>query len=249
MKNIHYIILSMLLFTAACKKDAYEPRASADVFVINTAVDAGALKVNAGADGSFLYRKAIDLTYGTYSAYGAFTGSNTVTVVRSADTTKALFTRSVDLKPISTLYITGQYPNVETVYQAENNFPFISSNGISPDNSVYIRFANMSPNASSVNIKIQSAATNIATALPYKGVSDFVKYAAAPAIAAIGTTPAVPATPDYVFQVTDAATNVVLGTFTVSPGNVRYKTISIVLRGLVNGTGANTFGILQVSYT
>lgn len=210
--------------------------------VVNAAIGNTGIKINPGGSG-FAYSRATSLGFSANAAFGAYLGSNTVTVVNTADTTQTLFKRTIDVQPISTLYISGQSPAIDTTYRVEQNLPFIAPYVVNADNSAYIRFVNLSPNSGPLNINIKSATTNEVTALPYRGISAFKKY------------DALTTTPTYVFEIRDATTNQVLFTsssqFSIS--TIRYKTMSVIIKGLVPpyppGTPtANQFGILQVNY-
>ncbi|MET1055801.1 MAG: hypothetical protein ABWY16_10880 [Pedobacter sp.] len=237
-KNLLSVTAVILLFLgAACEKDNDEIKATANITVINAAVGTGAVRVNPGAGSGFAYSKASDLGYGSSSVYGAFRGQNTVTVVSATDTTKTLFIRSVELQSINSLYIAGQSPTIDTIFRAEKNLPYIQSSVLSPDSSVYIRFVNLSPNSTPLNITIRAAASNEVSALAYKGISEFKKYASKTA------------STSYIFEVRDAATNTLRSTLTFNATTNRYKTLSLVIRGLMGTTtGTDAFGIFQVNY-
>jgi hypothetical protein len=237
-KNLLSIISVILLFLgAACEKDDNEIKATANITVINAAVGAGAVRVNPGAGVGFSYARASDIGYGSSSVFGAFRGNNAVTVVSATDTTKAFFTRTVDLQSINSLYISGQTTTIDTMFRAETNIPYIQSSVLSPDSSVYIRFVNLSPNSTPLNINIRSAASNEVSSLAYKGISEFKKYASKTA----STT--------YIFEVRDAATNTLRSTLTFNATTNRYKTLSLIIRGLMGTTtGTDAFGTFQVNY-
>ena len=238
MKKILLSVISIiLLFASSCEKDNNDPKGTSNVNIINATVGGGAIKANVGAGTSFVYSKATDLAFGTSGVYGAYLGSNTIKIVSSTDTTKIVFNRTIDLQPISTLYIAGQTPNIDTLFRVEKSLPFIPVSLTNPDNSIYIRFVNLSPNSTPLNITIRSAATNEVTALGYKGISDFKKYDAQST------------TPNYIFEVRDAATNTLRATLTLNTNNNRFKTIALIVKGLMGTTtGTDAFGLFQVNY-
>jgi len=223
MKKIVYSVISVILLFlgSACEKDDNEIKGTANITVINAAIGNGAIRVNPGLGGGFSYAKASDIAYGTSAGVGAFTGTNNITVVKTTDTTNILFQRSIALQPISTLYISGQAPAIDTMYRVESNFPYIQASKLDADNSVYIRFVNLSPNSAPLNVNIRSSVTNEVSGLAYKGITAFKKYDA-PTTAA-----------SYIFEVRDAATNIVIFTYTLPLATFRYKTLSIVIGGLV----------------
>jgi len=245
MKKILYSVLSVFLLClgSACERDDYEFRATANITVVNAGAGIGAIKVNPGAGSGFAYSKALDLANYASGVYGAFTGSNTITVVKSLDTNAKLFQRTIDLKPISTLYISGTTTAIDTMFRVESNFPYINSSAVNAEAAMYIRFVNLSPNSVNVNIRIAAATTNEVTALPYKGISEFKKYAAP-------TTPATPA--GITFEIRNATNTATLGTAVVNYNNTRYKTASIIFRGLLVEPPATIspfpVGTFQVNY-
>lgn len=244
MKKILYgIISAMLLFSvSSCKKDKTTYNGTSSTYVINAAVGAGAVKVNLGGSNGFAYSRAPDLAYGASGLYSGFTGSNSINIVSSADTTKTIFNRTINLQAINTIFVAGQAPNIDTIYRAETNFPYINPTVNRPDSSMYVRFVNLSPNSPPLNINIQSAPTNETTALPYKGITAYKKYAAL--------------TKNYTFEIRDPALDPSktspLTTFTLSTSNTRYKTTTLVIKGLVpvdpTNPGPTPISVLQVNY-
>ncbi len=234
----------LLLSVAACKRDEIDPAATANINVINVAVDAGAVKV-ATANESFIWRPLPSLNYSASTSIGAYPGTNSIQVVSATDTTKMLYSATAELKMVNTLYLTGQSPNIEGVFVAEDNVPFgIAGITANAENVMYIRFVNLCPNAGPINVKISNASGDEVSSLAYKGFTDFKKYVAAQAT----TSPAVPQTPDYLFQFRDVATNTLLASATVGVTTNRYRTLSLILKGLKGATGTNAPGILQVNY-
>jgi len=239
MKKILYGVISvMLLFLgSACEKDdTNEFKSTASIMVVNATVGSVAVKVNPGATTGFSYAKSDPLNYGVSLAFGAYTGNNTISVVSSADTTKTLFTRTVDLQPISTLYLAGQASSVDTIFRTETNFPFIQGAVVNPDNSAYIRFVHLSPNSPPLDVNFGSTTPSEVTGLAYKGISPFKKYA-------------VPLTgSNLIFTVKESGGTGNIATVNLTLNNIRYKTISIIVRGLKSGTGADVIGTTTVTY-
>jgi len=240
-RNLHAtIVVALMLILSSCAKDNNELKASANIYTVNAAIGAGSIKVNPGITKGFAYKNAPDLAYGTSSVFGTFSGSKNITVVSSTDTTKTLFSRTIDLQSIHSLYIAGQSPTIDTIFRTERNFPYIQGAKLNPDSSIYIRFINLSPNSTPLKIKISTATTNEVDALAYKDISPFKKYSAQKNVTA-----------NYVFEVRDVATNTLrtTATATINPATNRYKTISIIYKDLMRTapTGPDiTF--LQLNY-
>jgi hypothetical protein len=237
-KTLLLVIPAALLFLfSSCEDENYTIKGTANITVINAALNAGAIKVNAGAGSGFAYARATDIAFGGSAQYGAFTGSTPVIVVSSADTSKTFFSRTIDLPLNSTLYITGLSPAIDTAYRVEKTIPVIQTAVVRPDSSVYIRFVNLSPNSTPLNIKIKDAATNEVVGLGYKAVSEFKKYAAK-----TNNT-------QYVFEIRDAGSTFTFTLPSFNATNNRYKTITLVIRGMMGiTTGTTAFGTFQVNH-
>ena len=244
MKKILYSVISaMFLFLgSACERDDYEFKQTASITVVNAGLGIGAVKVNPGAGSGFAYSRALDVANYNSGVFGAFAGSNTITVVKSSDTTIKYFERTTDLQPISTLYISGAATAIDTTFRIEKDFPLINSSSVNAENAMYVRFVNLSPNSGSINVRILAATTNEVSALAYKGISDFKKYNAPPA--PVGS-------PQFTrFEIRNATNTTTLATFDVNYNGTRYKTASVIFRGLLPEGTLNPFpvGAFQVNY-
>jgi hypothetical protein len=240
MKKILYSAISaMLLFLgSACERDDYEFKQTASITVVNAGLGIGAIKVNPGAGSGFAYSRALEVANYNSGVFGAFAGSNTITVVKSLDTTIKYFERTTDLQPISTLYISGAATAIDTTFRIEKEFPLINSSGVNAENAMYVRFVNLSPNSGSINVRFAATTALEVTGLTYRGISAFKKY---PATAT-----------SYDFEIRNAANTATLSTVRVTTSASRYKTLSIIFRGLVKAlpTDPDPFpvGAFQVTY-
>lgn len=242
MKNLYIISVIILYFFIGCKKQKDNFQSTSNIFVINAMVGYGPVKVNANSDNTFSYNRASDIPYGGSGIYGGIIGDNNVKIVSSIDTNNILFSKKVLLKKINTFYLIGLSPAIDTLLKTEDNIPYIQSFNSNPDKSLYIRFVNLSPNSGSININIRTSSNNEISNLKYKEISEFKKY------------PALSNTPNYVFEVRDAITNNLLTSYTLNVNTNRYKTISLVIRGLIRPidsppvTGPTALAVFQVNY-
>lgn len=231
---IIYIAVLTLFF--ACKKDDDKLQPTASIYVINTTIGLSAVKVNPGASSEFSYAKASNVSFGSSGVFGTYTGSKTIAIVNASDTSSVIFSKNIDLTSASILYLSGQAPNIDTMFTVANKLPYVTGPVANPDNSMYIRFENWSPNSTPLSINIRSSVTNEVSNLPYKGISDFKKYVA------------LTTTANYIFEVRDA-NNTVRATFTLNTNNSRFKTVGLIIKGLLGTTtGTNAFGVFQVNY-
>jgi hypothetical protein len=241
MKKV-YLFLSLsltLISILSCKKDEYQLRNTASVMIVNAAIANGNIKANVGADNTFLFAKAIEIPYGSSGLYGTYMGVQNINIMSSTDSTKSFYRKTMSLKPLSTIYICGQNPIIDTIFTIEDNLPSIYSGSVTnPENALYLRFINLSPNSPPLNINIRTVTSNEITGLAYKATSTFKKYEA------------LTTTANYIFEIRDSQTNIVQTTFTLITNSNRFKTISLIIRGTYGvTTGANAFGISQINYT
>jgi len=106
-----------------------------------------------------------------------------------------------------------------------------------------IRFINLSPNSSPVNVTLStSTSVNQFSNVGYKEYTSFKSFAAA----SINT--------NYTFQVRSASNpTLVLASVTMSGTSVnayvpRFKNVTLVFKGLIGGTGINAPSIVRVNY-
>src|SRR5262249_37624813 len=155
------------------------------------------------------------VSYARSLQIGAYAGSNTVTAASSADTTKILFTSSgkQEFKSggINTLFLCGNTGAYEGIFINNDNIMNRT------DSVIGIRFINLSPNSSPLNITLSTTPTvNEAANLAYKQITDFKTY------------PATQNITSYVFQIRDGG-GVLLASYTLpkNPPVSPYTTVTI----------------------
>jgi len=236
-------IFSAVILTFAflgCSKNINNTSNSltSSVNVINAAVNVAGIKVNTNGV-PIIYASATQVGYGASAIYYVPRITTPVTVVASADTTTYLLNKSFDFHSgIYSLYIAGQAGAIDTILKEETSYPFIRTDVVMPDSSIYLRFVNLSPNSSPININIKSSTATEATSLSYKSITDFKKY------------PALAANANYIFEIRDASSNTLLisYTFNVTATN-RFKNVAIILKGLAGTTtGTNTLSAFASNY-
>lgn len=241
------ILLFAGLLVQSCKKKENDLRALSSLTVVNAAIDAAGVKTNtSGTIKSWAAIPTAEVAnYANSKNYGVFAGTRPVTVVIAADTTKTLYSIIHDFKQagFNTLFLCGQVGTYEGVYLADDQLPNYSNEVVG------IRFINLSPNSPAVDVVLTSTPTvNEASGLAYKQKSEFKTYPTGDLKTAI------------TFQVKNAATGVVLATYslsgtavspytTVTLAQVRYKNLTLVIKGLAGTTtGTNAFGVFPVPH-
>jgi len=244
MKKILMILLTGLIIQS-CKKEEDTP-ALASITVVNAAIDVAATK--AYASDKKVSWSAIPtgdvVNFANFKHFGVFAGSKNVAAVISADTTKNLYSGTAEFKEASlnTLFLCGQAGSYEGVYLADENLPNYT------EEVVGIRFINLSPNSPAISVNLVATPTvNETASLAYKQKNEFKTY------------PASNVSTGIAFQVKDAGTGVLLASYAlpataVSPyttatvAQARFKNVTLVIKGLVGGTGTNAFGVFPVGH-
>ncbi len=233
------LVLGWMIFVLfSCKKDNTVYSSSTTVNVVNAAVNVAAIKVNLN-NTPIVYASASQVAYGAAALYFTTGPTSPVTIVVSADTTTFLVKNAISFQPgVYTMIIAGQSPAIDTLIRQEINYPYIHNDPTAIDSSINIRFVNLSPNSSPVNINIKNSASTEVSNLGYKDMTAFKKYAALS-----GNT-------KYIFEIRNATTNTLLTTYTLSiTATNRFKNVAITLKGLVGTTsGTNAFGVFVVNY-
>ncbi|WP_316789313.1 hypothetical protein [Pedobacter frigoris] len=246
MKKI-LMILIVGLVIQSCKKEESKP-ALASITVVNVAIDVAGSKAYA-SDKRINWSAIVAadvVNFANFKHFGVFVGSKNVVAVNSVDTTKTLYGGTAEFKEagLNTLFLCGQAGSYEGVYLSDENLPNYTNEVVG------IRFINLSPNSPAISVNLVATPTVNETAnLSYKQNTEFKTYNADANVVKTG----------IAFQVKDATTGVLLASCTlpataVSPyttatvAQARFKNVTLVIKGLVGGTGANAFGVFPVSH-
>lgn len=232
MKNkiIPAAIIAAFIVTS-CKKDKEQPLL-ASINVVNTAINAGAVKVN------YFGRPVIWANYATQvanNAHAVFSlpvgNSVPLSIVPTADTLTPMYNNNLNLAAgeVYSLYLIGQAAPYESMLVKEA-IPHIA------DSSVNVRVINLSPNSPGVKVTLSTSTTvNEFSNLAYKQSSEFKNY---PAKAVNGAS--------YTFQVRNAVTDAIIATSpAVTLNTYRFHSITLVLRGMVGSTPAAGVSIVR----
>ena len=230
MKRFAPHALAILICFTGCKKAGVALSPLGSLNFVNATVNLASAKVNFTNLKGLYSSTSTTTAYGGYTQYGINAGVTVpITVVSVADTNTAVFTGNFNFVngSIYSLYLAGTTTAVDTVFALDN----IPSH---PDSSCGVRFINLSYNSSPIVITLASTPTVIEfNSLAYKQSSAFKTY---PALATNGT---------YAFQVRDAITNNLLGSYTLT--TPRFFNCTLVWKGMTGATGTNAPGIARVN--
>ncbi len=240
MRYRYIIAIALFIMVQACKKENILLE-NASINVVNATVDLTSLITNfTGKTITYSAVKPVQRTnYGTNQAYAVPAGNTNVSIVSFADTSKVLLSENKTNKAgqLNTLFLTGQLPNLESVYLENENFPTYT------DEVIGVRVINLSPGSPAVSVNLVASPTvKEVSSLTYKQISPFKTY------------PIVNYATPISFEIRDAVNGDLLSTYsipttgTISVGGSVHKNITIVIKGLVGGTGTNSFGTFAVAH-
>lgn len=230
--NKPFILVAMLLSAsiifASCAKDHFETQPLASLRIVNTITGGAPIKL--GSNKAAVNNNAI----GNFSL---FTGNPDIYVWPTTDSLSPYYNsvKAVAIKEgeYYTLFLGGTPSTPEGILQKES-FQNYS------DSVMGIRFINLSPNSTPVNVTLSTTTgVNEFANIAFKQISDFKSF------------PASSTNSSYTFQVRSAATPATIySTITISLTGTaaipRFKNVSLVFRGTVGGNPAP--GITRVDH-
>jgi len=232
MKQIFYTLIIWAALFSACKKSDIQVTPLASINIVNATVNSTVVKANFTNNTGVFGTTSLSVGYGGNTVYPLPAGNNIpVTITATADTLHPVY-----YVPISaasgdyySLYLCGQTGAIESILMKDN---FTTRQ----DSTFGIRIVNLSFNSGPINMTLSTATTtNEIANIAYKTVSDFKAY------------PCKATSPAVTFQLRDAATGKLLGSQAFTVGTMpRFHNVTLVLRGMVGGTGSAALGLQMV---
>lgn len=235
-RNFMLLCCTAVLCITACKKDLNLPTDVANIVVVHTMRDVPTLLVNtSGKEGVW---KTLTDSYTGKVAYGGILGNpfKTVTaknlkIVSATDTLGSIYQAGADFSPVPgnlyTLLLGGSASAPESILIKESLIA-------RADSTTAVRFINLGQLTKSIKVNIKNSNATEASQLNYKSYGDFkvfdVDYKH----------------PNYIFEFRDEETNNLLLTYTFVVA--RTYNVSLVLRGILGGTGTNALAITRVNH-
>lgn len=211
---------------SACKKDKTEANNVANLNVFNGIIQKNVqLKINGNINNSGANSgnsRQNTIFFGSNTFYYAEAKNTPISILDRTDSSN-LLSQNYDLKKggIYTLLLAGIAPNVETALIDDSGIPMInlSKTPLDVDSVIHVRFINLVPDVSNINVRIQGTTNNEVTGLAYKGASPWRAYPAK----------STNANPVFEFVKNDT----VLRTQPVFIHAIsRFKNVALVLRGM-----------------
>ncbi|MHA4812593.1 hypothetical protein ACX0G9_31155 [Flavitalea flava] len=238
------VVIAILLtgLCTGCKKESSTAQLSSSLTLVNIIPGADTLVTNFNGvtkQPTFRYYLAQQILPNSYQEFSGYLNTVPLAISTNRDTLHALFNLNLNIAPgsIHTLFFAGTETAPDTLLTTDQ-VPVIPVN----DSSIGIRFANLSFGSNPVNITVNTDAGDsvIASSLPYKGISSFLQLPASGSMPAGGS---------YTFSFIDAASSVLLTSYTLGGlSSMYFKSRTIVLKGLPGGTGANATDVLAVNH-
>lgn len=228
MKNLKYLLLFAVTFIfASCKEDEFESLPMGAINITNVVIGGTTVKM-----GTALRDSAI---VNNYKRWSFITGNTEFRVFPTNSPSTPYYNQTVQTNEGEwySLYLTGTAPNVESVFLKETLPTFKSEQ-------CAIKIVNLSPNGTSLNVTLSTTPTiNEFSNLAYKQVTDYKTYAI----------PFTATAANFTFQVRDASGATVLTSLALNAtqlNGLRYDSATIVIRGMVGGTGTSALGLIYV---
>jgi len=235
-----------LLFgiTLSCSKES-KLKGAASLTIVNavTGSEPSLVPNFSDADPLTRYVNGPQLGYGATMSTGSYSGQLKLAIYHYPDTsdhTTPLYNLSLDIPAgtVHTLFLTGTTSSTDTLFTTDV-LPYHPAS----DSGVGIRFVNLSKGSAPVSVNIAGAAQGSeVSSLPYKAITAFTNY---PATAAVS---------EYAFELRDAASGTLIGTYYLGGVNDsfsntrRFRNLTIALLG-IPGDPATQKIILIEAYT
>lgn len=213
MKRINQItifILSGLIMLVACSDDEKDFPKAASLKVVNAINDVPVVIVNTAGDSITFSATNSKVSFGANRRYSISADrEQEMSIVPEADTLNVIYQDILDLQPASySLFLIGLAGN-EDNFLVEDNFRQIQ------DSIVGVRFVNLSPSSSDLNIGISGETSDEVTGLGYTNLTEYLEFSATSSDG------------PYAFEFKDGAGNV-LTTFNLTPVPQRNLTLAII---------------------
>jgi hypothetical protein len=236
--RLYFAGLILLLLTACKKEASYFSDRLAAIQVINGVINVPIMvKMNEKLNTSGISASTLSKVNFGSAAFFFSEGKYTPFDIMNGNDTNLLKSNSFDFKKqgIYSLLVAGQVPNVETVLIEESNYTIIklSQVPVDADSVINVRFVNLAPDVSSLDVRIQGAVSNEVSGLPYKGYTEFKAYTAKIVKGS------------YKFEFVVNGIVKVTQTLTISTTN-RFRNVALVFRGLSAGNPA--LAVSSVNY-
>lgn len=205
----------------SCKKDEVKLTPLTSINIINAIVSGTAAKMGSNAT---------TIANNNFAQLGLVAGSNSIYIYPTTDSLHPYYNKTINTNngDVYSLFLAGNVATQIDTILVKENIPYRT------DSTAGIRFINLSPNSTPLNITLSTTPTvNEVTGLAYKSYTDFKTYPGMFNSA-------------YTFQIRDAVTNNVLTTFAFTATTVpRFANVTLVIRGLVGTTPA--IGVTRVN--
>jgi hypothetical protein len=221
-KNVLCILFFAMLIISSCKKDNYNNPAVASLTLINAVTGGNSVKLGS---------RAITIANNSTFQLAVNVEGEDLYIWPVGDSTHPYYTYA-KFNPfdreVYSLFLGGTATAVDGILIKED-IPYRT------DSTGGIRFINLSPNSPPLNISlVTTPSINEVSNLAYKQYTEFRTY------------PALTSTIPYSFQIKNASTGAVVLTASANP-IPRFSNITLVLRGIVGGSGTQALGITRVA--
>lgn len=212
----------MLLSFLSCSKENFNKGSISSIQITNAVIDGQTMKIN-----NFL-RDSI--TTNSSKVISLESGLSKLYLYPTADSLHPYFNKTLPLEAGSnySLYLSGNISSIDTIFTKEYFPKYVDS--------VYgIRFVNLCINSKTLKINLStSESVSEFNNIKYKSITNFKSYSG------------LSVDKSYSFQIRDSSSNALLLSYTLAPQ--RFLNVTLVIKGLIGGTGANNLGIIRLNH-
>lgn len=222
-------IISIAILISSCKKDEFKATSLSSLKIVNTVTDGAAVRL-----GSLI----TEVGNNSSGNFALVAGNPEIYVWPVHDSLKPYYTssgKSVKMadREMYTLFLGGDTNNVESIL-IRDDLP------VHNDSTAGVRFINLASGSSPVKVTLStSPEMNEFGDVQYKQITEFKSF------------PATSVNTAYTFEVRNASTDEIIASVTMSGSSLgsfvpRFRNVTLVLRGIVNGSPAA--GITRVNH-
>lgn len=218
----------------ACNKNSVSPSAVSSFTIVNGVMGSTALRTNFSGNPKVSFSSWQTVTQNSNVEISSYTGSVSLGLIPTSDTTKIVYDSTMELAPwsIHSLFVGGTVSAPTYVFTTDT-IPNTD------DSVIAIRFANLYSGVGAVDVVLNDGTGTVVQAgMVYPAVGSFMLFH-------VGT--GYPSS--YPFQFKDAATGTLIASYTLGTLTAYlHKDLAVVLKGMTGGTGANAKGTFLVKY-
>jgi len=219
LSKLTIFIFALQALCFSCKKEisSTKPVLNSAITIVNAVAgsDPVIMDLSGVKPVSKYFSTAPQVGYGSFHEFSAVSGNLPLTIYQTSDTVHAMYKANLNLAGagIYSLFLTGTDPAHPDVILNQDHPPYHSA----ADSVIGVRFINLSPGSSPISVNLQGAPNgSLVNSLAYKSITSFDDIPFKSNIA------------QYVFEIRDASSGLLLTSYTYNTAPYQNITIGII---------------------